>query len=211
MHLNRSLLVTAVAVVAMASPLRADPIAWSFSWAPSASTIQADSGGLGSVTLTGGTSQNAFGNSFVVAANLQTSSSATATDPSTLSANGGYQLNLTIKDTASQQSATLSFLGKLSGTFSSVSSNLTNAFLSPVSQSVTLGGNLYTITLEKYLPPGPPGAKLRGAIGAAVTVSGPGGNPKPSSVPEPASLLLCGIGLVVTLAGCRRRRSSAER
>jgi hypothetical protein len=198
------LLLAALVVLALAMPVRADFISWSFTSSPTPS-LPADSPGTGSVAFTGA-SGAPTGPSAIVVAQLKNMSTSTNVD--NLVTGGGYQIDVSLTDTASGQSATLTFLGKLTGTLSSGGTNLSNAFLSGT-EKVTLGGNLYAVTLDHYLPPGPAGT-LPGAIGATVTINGqsPGGNPTPSSInPEPSSLLLCGLGAVgCALARWKRRR-----
>jgi hypothetical protein len=207
----RPLLITALVVLALGSPLRADFIAWSYSTSSPTSPVMADSPGTGSVIMTGGTG-SAVGNSQIVVANLQVSSMDSIDH---LTTNGAYQINVSLTDTASSQNGTVSLTGQLSGTFSSASSNLGNSFVL-ASKTIDLGGNAYTVTLDSYLPPGPPTATRLGAIGAFVSVSAlpPGGNPGPSGfgTPEPSTLLLCSLGAVsCALAGFRRRRLLAAR
>jgi hypothetical protein len=214
----RPLLLTALVVLAVVSPLRADPVGWIYSWSPTSSTISADtlSASMTSanyVTLSSEATQNAFGNSFVVASNITLTSPADPNSPATLNTNGAYHLNMFLKDATSLQSTTLSFTGKLSGDFSSMSANLGNVFMPPVSETVSLGANTYTVTLDSFVAPGPPGSTISGAIGAYVSVTAGTGNPHPTSVsPEPSSLLLCGLGAAgFALTSWRRRRPRTRR
>jgi hypothetical protein len=214
----RPLFLAALAVLAVVSPLRADPAGWIFSWSPTGGAVSADvqvgqPTATGTVTLSSETLQNAFGNSFVVASNITLSSTANPNNPAMLSSNGSYQLNMFLKDATSGQSTTLSFTGKLSGTFSALSANLSNVFQAPVTESVVLGANTFTVTLDSYVPPGPPGSTSPGAIGAYVSVANTGGNGHITSTsPEPSSLLLCGLGAAgFALNGWRRRWTARVR
>jgi hypothetical protein len=214
MKYPRPLWIAALALFALANPLRADLIGWTYSWNNSPSSIAADSPGTGSVTLTNEGTRMAAGNSQIVATNLKTISMADAGAPAMLTTGGQYTLTLTLTDKTSGQVGTLSWNGKLSGSFSATSANITNLFTSPMTQTIDLGTNAYTVTLGSYLPPGPPGSKNSGAIGAHVVVSSlaPGGNPGPSGFsPEPSTLLLCSLGFAgCALARLRRRKTDPK-
>jgi hypothetical protein len=206
-----TLVFAAFTALALASPLRADPVDWSFSWSATNSTIFSVKHPDGSITLGGEPMQQAFGNTNVVASDVTVKSNANPLHPIVLSSKDGmYQLNLTIKDKPSGQKGTLSFTGQLQGNFSAHSANLTNTFFSPMMQTLSLGGDTFTVTLGSFVPPGPPGGdKSAGSFGAYVSVKTAGGNPTPSSVsPEPSSLLLCGLGAFgFAAAGWRKRRT----
>jgi hypothetical protein len=204
----------ALTILALAAPLRADPVAWSYSWSPTNDTLDFGSkSSKGSISLSSLPMQDAFGNSNIIASYIDLKSNAKVLHPIKLGvSDGGYQLNLTIKDTASGKSGTLNFTGQFQGSFSSKSANLTNSFTGLTTQSMSLGGDTYTVTIGPYVPPGPPGPKSSGVIGAYVSVVGAGGNPTPSSTsPEPSSLLLCSLGAAgFAAAGWRRRRQGAR-
>jgi hypothetical protein len=191
------------ALLFAAAPARAGLVAWTYNWTPGSLAIQADPGGTGGVSFTNEPTKNAQGNSDIVATNIAVFSSASASNPDKMMVGGTYTLNLVLTDSASGQHATLSWTGKLTGTFSSVNSLLANAFTSPQTLSVALGGNTYTVTIGPYTPAGPPTASNKGSIAAHVNVT-PG---VVQHVPEPSTLLLSFLG--VTLAGgaaWRKRR-----
>jgi len=194
-------------VCALACPAsaRADLIPWTYSWSPSSSTVAATSG-PGGITLTNEPLVAAQGDSDVVATSLRTF----ASGPSVFSA-AAYSLTMQLTDTLSGQSGTLTFTGAFSGTLSSGSSKITNAFTGLTTQTLTLGGNTYTVTLDQYLHPGSPTASNPGGIGGSVTVVGDSVG-HPSSVPEPSSLLLAGLGCsgLLALRFRRRRRPAAS-
>jgi hypothetical protein len=200
------LLLAALAVLGPVAGARADFVTWTFSTSPT-SSLPADSPGTGSIDLTGAAGTRTGPSQIVVASLKNTSSSSTLENMVT---GGGYQIDVTITDSASNTSGTLTFLGKLTGVFFAGGTGLSNSFLSGT-ESLTLGGNVYDVSLSSYLPAGPASATLLGGIGATVSVNGevPGGNPTPSSVsPEPGSLLLCGLGAAgFALAGWKRRRT----
>src|SRR5262249_52064437 len=161
----------------------------------------------GSVSFTNQPAQTASGNSDTVATNLKANSLAAPGSPDTLSGTGAYTLTLSLTDSTSGATGTLTFTGKLSGSFSKDSANITNQFNSPLQQQLFLGANTYTVTIGPYSPPGPPDSTNLGSIAAHVDVSPTVGV---AAVPEPSTLLLGLCGL--TGAGAfswRKRRTTA--
>src|SRR5207237_7104607 len=125
----------AVALLLAAGPARAGLVEWSYDWQRAPVSIPADPPGTGGVSLTNETKKDAAGASDIVATNLRVFSSAPSDTPDVFSVNGGYPLTLTLTDKASGESGVLSWDGKLTGSFSSSSSNIKNAFLSPETQA----------------------------------------------------------------------------
>ena len=210
--------VAALALLALAAPLRADYLpAWTYSWTAVPLSVLSDPPGTGNIALNSnpGTVTSAVGASFIPAANLQTMSTASPSSPDQFSSGGQYQLFLTITDTQAAtagltpSSHTFEIDGKITGTISSGGTLLTNTFTSG-SLTYNLGNTAYTVSPESFVPPGPPGASNVGAIGALVTVAALNpGNPGTTgfSTPEPSSLLLCSLGATsCAFAGWRRRR-----
>lgn len=189
---HRLLLTAALLLVAVApTPARAGVIYWDYSWHRDPIAVAADAPGTGGVSFTNQGAQLAANSSDVVATNLRVFSSAPDTRPDKLVNNGAYALTITLHDAASGAKGTLTFTGKLSGTFSLDSSVISNAFTGATTQSLTLGTHLYTVTIVPYAPPGPPSSFNAGSIGAAVEVSDA---VHVQDVPEPSALALCGVG-----------------
>jgi hypothetical protein len=182
----------AAALLAFAAvPVHAGTIFWDYSWHRDPIAVAADGNGTGGVTFTNQSPQEAANSSDIVATNLRVFSSASSAKPDQLVKNGAYSLTLTLKDIASGQVGMLTFTGKLTGTFSIDSADVSNAFTGPTTQSITLGGNVYTVTIGPYAPPGPPTSSNAGSIAAHVDVSSV---VHVQDVPEPSGLVLCGLG-----------------
>jgi len=185
--------------------VRADPIAWTYNFTPSVNSLAADPPGTGGVSLTNEPTKNAINSSDVVITNLKDFSTAPAANPDKLSTGGAYAVTLVLTDSLSGEHATLTFTGKLSGTFSANNSNITNAFTGQTTQTVTLGKYDYTVSMVAYTPPGPPSASNSGSMSAHVNVapSSTGG----ATTPEPSTMVLSFLGLSFAgAAGWRKRR-----
>ena len=168
---------------------RAEMISWGYSWTPSFATLSADSPGTGKIVLKPEPGATAAGSSDIVATNLQTVSSADDNYPDHFT-DKSYQLKLTLTDLASHAAGSLTFAGVFNGTISKLTSNLSNTFTGPTTQTLTLGHNIYTVTIDAYTPPAPPNADNLGAIGAHAQVS-----VRPAQSPEPSTLVLAGLAL----------------
>ncbi len=116
----------------------------------------------------------------------------------------------TATDVGSLGSTTFDIVGEINGTVGKAGGgkqvNLSsNVYTPPVIPSELVGPTqLYTVTMNSYVPPGPPiGAiPFPGAFGAHVTAV---------TVPEPSSIALVGLGLMIlaTPAYKRWRRKSS--
>ncbi len=172
---------------------RADFVDWTYNWTPSATEIFADKPSMGKITLSNEPGGSTSGDSYIVATNLQTVSSATAQNPAKFT-NAPYSLTLSITDSASGKSNSMVFSGQFNGVLSQKSAIILNTFTSATTQSKTIGSNIYTVAVGAFAPPGPPTAKNSGSISALATVT-------VQAVPEPSTLALSGLCLSLFGAG----------
>jgi hypothetical protein len=199
-------LLPAAALAALAlAPLsaRADLIQWGYNWKPKVSTLTGSLGGK--VSLTDEPAKAASGNSNTVVTNIHAFSSGTVESPDQFN-HAAYAFTLTLTDVATHQSGTLAFTGYLNGTVTAASSNLTNTFTGLTTQQLVLGGNVYSVAIDQYSPPGPPGAVNAGSIDARVNVHPQITPPPVHDLPEPSGLALAGLGLAGGAAWRWRRR-----
>ncbi len=181
---------------------RADFVSWSYNWTPSSTAIYADSPSQGHITLSNEPGGTAVGDSYIVATNIKTASTADPSTPATFT-NATYGLALTIVDSASGKTGSLSFNGTFNGTLTSQSAIIMNSFTGPTTQSLQLGNHLYTVAIGPFAPPGPPSANISGSISALANVT-------VQDVPEPSTLVLSGLCLSVFGAGWWWRRARAR-
>lgn len=199
-----TLLGTSLGLLLLASaPAQASFVGWDYAWNPGSLVVAADGGGTGGISMTLQAQAHADGTSDIIATNLRTFSSAPRTTPDTV-AKGTYNLSLTLTDTASGQSGTVTFSGFFNGTFSTTSANVNNTFTGDITQTLTLGGHKFQVGIGPYAPPGPPSAANAGTISAHVAVDEDGGN-NGGDTPEPSTLVLSCLGLSVLGASSWRK------
>lgn len=205
MRAQRQCLLALATVLLLNATASATPIPWGYDWSASPSFVTA---GAGKVTLSNETYHTAAGNSHVVATQLQVFSSANPLTPDKFALGGGnYLLTINLKDIDSGNTGALSFSGKLQGSISQLSANVSNSFTGPTVKSILLGYTTFIVTLDSYTPPGPPDQQNFGSIGATVEVS----SLKPAErTPEPSTMALAGIGAgIAGFSAWRRRRQMA--
>ncbi len=193
-----------------ADQARADLIDFSYSWTPQPAVI---SSGTGIVTVSAaadGSAQATLGSptaTSIPGATLTTSSSAGIDNTPADSFNTTYGLKLHLTDTASGQSGDLTFTAALQGTLTSTNSTLTSTFQGPLTQTLTLNGHIYSVTIDPSqtnVPP--PGDSQPAQVNALVTVTNPSTAPPPANAPEPASLFLGATAVLGMAAGRILRR-----
>jgi hypothetical protein len=183
----------ALALLCAAAPgARADFIPWNYAWSRSPDKVLADSPGTGFISLTDEPTKSAAGTSDIVATNIQTHSTAPNDNPDLFTAKP-FTLSLSLQDQLSGSSGTLDFTGQFDGTLTANSALIRGTFTGPLTQTLVLGGNVYTVTIGQYTAPAPPGASNSGSIGAHAEVLVQPGPVEAN--PEPRSLILSGLAL----------------
>ncbi len=215
-HMIRSLKtkLAALAVVLLGSTVAqasvpASALQWTYNFSPSAPAVISDTNATAGVSFTNEPTKAAVGSSDIVATNLRVFSAATAASPDLLTSSGAYSLTLVLStiDDSTPYSSTLTFTGKLSGSFSSESANVTNVFGPGSTQTTSLGSYTFTVSLVAYTPPGPPDQINAGSISAHVSISRASGAGDPVPVvPEPSTLLLSTLGLSCLGGAAWRKR-----
>jgi hypothetical protein len=175
---------------------RADKIDWSYNWTPSSTEILSDSG-QSKLILSNepiGKASTTIGNSTdVVATNIKTASSVDPTILDKFTAQP-FSLALTLVDEATKATGTVTFTGTFSGTLNSGAAKILATITGQTMQTINLGGSLYTVTMgqpNQYSAPSPPNSTNLGSLSASAQVG-----VTPADTPEPASILLAGMGLV---------------
>jgi hypothetical protein len=193
---------------AWAGPVPTPEVQWTYNFTPGQAFVSADSPGTGTVTFTNEPTKGATNSSDVVVTNLRVSSTAPTSSPDMLSSNGAWHANLVLTDSQSGASQTMLFSGKLGGSFSGSNSNVSNQFTGTTSYTWTApNGNVYTVSLVGYTPPGPPTASNAGSISAHISVTpGEGGGHTGGGAPEPSTLVLSCLGLAFAGATSWRKR-----
>jgi hypothetical protein len=201
---SRLLATLVVSLAATVSPVRADYLNWSYSTStvPPGFSATGAGGGGGAVQLTPFTS-GVSGTSIPILAFVTS-----AGTPVTFNAqNSTYTLTMTITDKTTNDSGSLTFHGSIGGSLTPTSSTLTNTFTT-TQESLTLDGHVYTVTLPPSVGLADP-TKPQQSLVATVSV----GTGVIASAPEPASLVLSGLGFSLLGMGGwwkRLRRLTAQ-
>ena len=210
--LTRLFFMLAVVAALGESTARAELVDFSYAWSIQPSAVLPGGTGSVQVSLTpNASSSGTLGVSTPIPlATLTTTSTASAGSPDSF--NNPFSLKLSLTDTASGNTGTLSFGGTISGTLTFDCSLLTGKFDNPM-QVLHLGTHDYAVTIDTpnfgLQKPNSDGNTLIGAFVLVTNTSntggGGGGNPGPTpDAPEPSSLVLGGMAL----AGLAARRWS---
>jgi hypothetical protein len=189
---------------------RAEMIDFSYGWTVSPSPPVYSSGtGVVAVSAYADSSASAtLGGTatLIPGASISTNSSASAAQPDHFDV--AYSMTLHLTDAGSSQAADLTFSGTLAGELTSGSSTLKSSFHNPVTQQTTLGGHLYSVTIDPVMADISVGPAAQ--INALVKV---GGQTQPTSqqTPEPSTLLLAGLALPLFGVAWKRRKDSRSR
>jgi hypothetical protein len=207
----RFLAALTVSSLITAGQVRADFMNWSYTTnsVPTGFSVTAPGGssaGGGTIQLT------PFGTTAGASTINVLAYTTTATAPVTFNAaTSTYTLTMTITDNTTSDSKSLTFTGSIGGGLNPTGSTLVNTFANPT-QSMTLDGHMYTVTVPSSVALAPPGPQQN--ITATVSVSnvtGPGGGGV--GTPEPASLVLgtLGFSLFGMSSLCNRFRRPTPR
>jgi hypothetical protein len=217
-----------LAFLSVAGVVRADSIPWGYSATSTAINNSNNALATSTISFTSG-SGVASGNSGIIIYNVTTASTAVDGSPDSFT-NVPFNLAVTLTDIKATGSSlpsaitngVLNFSGQFNATNATAKSLLpgVNTWTSPTSGNIVLGAddtgwNNYNVQVVSFTPPGQPGG-APGSIEAVVTITpadGPGGTgaqpPPPSGAPEPASLVLAGLGLPLVVL-IRRRLKKAQ-
>jgi hypothetical protein len=216
------LAVPIVLLATTASHVRADFMNWSYTTNAVPPVLTS---GTGSVQLTGITDGKAAASIPILG--IQDSSAATPGNPDHF--NSAFKVALQITDNSTNASGTLNLSGTVSGNLTATSSSAVASFSGP--SSLTLGGHVYTVSTPSLnlANSGTPQQTLMANISVADAPtggppttptpppppppggpSGPGGGGGVNAAPEPASLVLGGLGWSLLGIGgwWKRRRPS---
>ncbi len=165
-------------------------------------------------------------NTNVVATTMTTFINPGITGTDTFTTGQHSTIALTITD--GTQNATVNFGLTFTGSLSATSSQISIGFTGPTTESLTVNGNLYTVTLDSIVPPGIPGA-IPGSVGGQIlagiqvtqggggggttgggggTTGGGGGT---NNAPEPSTMILSVLGAAFFGAGSLRRWRQAKK
>ncbi len=223
-----SLCATAVASLILSSAVvRADNIPWGYN--ASSTSIDNNGGGIKTSSIAfNGAIGGATGDSGIIIYNLKTSSSAEIESPDSFT-NVQFDLAITLTDLKATGadpkvkqvvSDTVKFSGQFNAdkvTKASLLPGVTN-WLTPTKAEVTLGSEdtgwrKYTVDISSFTSPGQPG-DAPGSIQAIVRITPgtppDGGGDPPPETPEPASLVLAGLGLPFILLARRRMKKAQQ-
>ncbi len=207
--MNRTvLLLWSVTLLMLAgAPVHAD---YFYNWGPDNPVVFSDNAGM-HVTITDGAQIGPVsGTQHMIATSLATFINPGVTGSDTFSQ--GQQLALGLDLTDGTQAGNVSFKIGVSGSLSADgSSGLTYSFLNGTTQTMTVNGTLYTVTLDGIgVIPGDITATITPGMLSTTTGGGssdPSGSQAPSTAPEPSSLVLAVLGFpAIAIRWLRGRR-----
>ena len=208
-------------VLVAGTSVRADNIPWGYS-ASGTTIFNNNNPIMSSSVIFAGSSGVASGASGIIIYNLSATSTASDGAPDSFT-DVPFNLGVTftdIKATSSVSpgavsSSAINFAGLFNATNVTTKSLLpgVNSWTSSASEELILGGDdvgwrKYTVTISSFTPPGQPGG-APGSIQAIVNIEPTdapegGGGPPTTATPEPASLVLAGLGLPLFIVARRR-------
>lgn len=211
-----------VLLAAAASQTRADFMNWTYTSTPNVTGISVGAtspDGGASVSLTNFNNGAGAATIPVVAYVTSTSSTNPITFGPSTNLPPTYNLALTITDGTTHDSGTLNFTGTLAGDLTATSSSVSNSLTPVTSNSLTLDGHTYTVSIPTVTLNDP--TKPQSNIMANVTVTDANNPPPPPpppppnngggggnvhTAPEPASLMLGSLGFSCFGLGCWWKR-----
>ncbi len=190
------------ALLSMTAPaVRADPIAWYYSWSRTPTKIYADNSANSYIALSAASqTKQAETSSTIQATNVFHYGGGSNGPPALFSGGAADQFTLTLNiyDPSVAKPGSVTFSGELFGYLTATTSHIQSYYSGVTTKSLTLGDHLYTIQLSTLAPSGPDCTTFQVTAIATVTVQ---------SLPEPAALVLAGLALPAAgLTWLRRRR-----
>jgi hypothetical protein len=219
-YLGRLLCLPALAFLfSAASAVTAAPVSWTYGWSTDTTTIAADPGGAGTISLTPNPGGTTAGPGSIAALSFTTLTAATDAAPDHFTGDT-YGLTLSLTDNTTHASGALNFLGSVNGTLSAANDKLFLGY-DHLTGVLDLGGDQFDVTLA--LPPQPGLGIVSAQVNIQEATGGntggpppgptpgpqPGPRPVPHDSPEPSALVLAALGLVGLGVQAWRRRAAA--
>ncbi|QEL19581.1 PEP-CTERM sorting domain-containing protein [Limnoglobus roseus] len=205
-------LLTITAMITLSLKAQAGPLpAWSYR-TPTNSIAGID-GLTGGLSFPNDDYASVVGGAIVPITAVYSWSGAPATDPDRVT-DLPYLFGVELRDDLSATTAYLSFEGTLTGSLWRTGTELQNVFSDPFSDTTTLGGRVYSVTLEQFDAPTGYGVANGGRIWARVDIrdadegrpEGPSNPLENIHVPEPSTLVLIGTTVPMVFTWYRGRR-----